>query len=274
MKSMVPETRRYPWRTFIFLVAAGTLTSPLVIPYLLGLLAIAPAPQPTVPLRSLILSGFVENLEYVVPAAAIGLWVARKIGLGAPYLESWLDGAPRPVQPFSSIFLPALFWATVTAIIAFGLDAFFRYALGVTTPAPEIHARIDVAWWRSGLASLWAPWAEEIFDRLFLLSLLAWLGMKLFRVSGEGYGRWIALWIANLATALFFGWYHISNEELFVNPVPFIIALRTVLIILPVGLAFGWIYIRRGLEAAILSHFFIDVIVHVVRPIVEHGLIT
>jgi len=98
--------------------------------------------------------------------------------------------------------------------------------------------------------------------------------MKLFRVSGEGHGRWIALWIANLATAIFFGWYHISNEELFVNPVPFIIALRTVLIILPVGLAFGWIYIRRGLEAAILSHFFIDVIVHVVRPIVEHGLIT
>ena len=197
--------------------------------------------------------------------------VARKIGLGAPYLEGWRDGAPRPAQPLSSIVWPALFWATVTGIIAFGIDAFFRYALGVTTPAPEIHARIAVPWWRSGLASLWAPWAEEIFDRLFLLSLLAWLGMKLFRISGEG--RWIALWVANVATSLFFGWYHISNEELFVNPVSFIVALRTVLIVLPAGLAFGWIYIRRGFEAAILSHFFIDVIVHVVRPIVEHGLV-
>ena len=29
---------------------------------------------------------------------------------------------------------------------------------------------------------------------------------------------------------------------------------------------------RRGLEAAILSHFVIDVIAHVARPIVEHGL--
>jgi len=45
-----------------------------------------------------------------------------------------------------------------------------------------------------------------------------------------------------------------------------------VLIILPVGLAFGWLYVRRGLEAAILSHFVIDIIVHVVRPIVEHWL--
>jgi membrane protease YdiL (CAAX protease family) len=271
---MVSETCRYPWRTFIFLVAAGTLTGPLVIPYLLGLSAIAPGPHPPESLQGLILSGLIENLAYLVPAAGIGLLVARKIGLGAPYLESWLDGAPRPAGPLSSIFWPALFWATVTAIIAFGIDAFFRFALRVTTPAPEIHARIAVSWWRTGLASLWAPWAEEIFDRLFLLSLLAWLGMTLFRVGDKGRGRWIALWIANLATALFFGWYHISNEELFVHPVPFIVALRTVLIIFPAGLAFGWIYIRRGLEAAILSHFFIDVIVHVVRPIAEHGLFT
>jgi membrane protease YdiL (CAAX protease family) len=35
------------------------------------------------------------------------------------------------------------------------------------------------------------------------------------------------------------------------------------------GLAFGWLYWRRGLEAAILSHFVIDVIVHVIRPIAE-----
>jgi membrane protease YdiL (CAAX protease family) len=79
----------------------------------------------------------------------------------------------------------------------------------------------------------------------------------------------IAFWVANLATALFFGWYHIGNEEIFVSPVPTIVAIRTVLIILPVGLAFGWLYLRRGLEAAILSHFVIDIIVHVIRPIVE-----
>ena len=268
---MVSGSRRYPWRTLIFLVAAGTLTGPLVIPYLLGLLAIAPGLIQPESLQSLILSQLTENLEYLVPGAAIGLWVARKIGLGAPYLESWLDGAPRPAEPLSSIVWPALFWAAATALVAFAIDALFKFAFGITTPAPEIHARIAVAWWRSGLASLWAPWAEEIFDRLFLLSLLGWLGMKLFRVSGEGTGRWTALWIANFATALFFGWYHISNEELFVEPVPFIVALRTVLIVLPVGLAFGWIYIRRGLEAAILSHFIIDIIVHAVRPLIEYG---
>jgi len=269
---MTPASRPYPWRTFAVLTAAGTLTGPLVLPYFLGLQAIAPGPQPqeSTSLAVLVLSAFVRNLVILAPATGLGLLVARRIGLGAPYLESRLDGGPRPVEPWSSIVRPALFWATVTALVAFGIDAFFQHALGVKFPAPEIHARIDVAWWRSGLASFWAPFAEEIVDRLFLLSLVAWLGMKLFRVPAEGRGRQVALWGANLATALFFGWYHIGNEQLFAATVPGIVALRTVLIILPVGLAFGWLYLRRGLEAAILSHFAIDIIVHVVRPIVEH----
>jgi membrane protease YdiL (CAAX protease family) len=271
---MTPASRPYPWRTFAFLAGAGTLTGPLVIPYFLGLQATAPVPQPPVASSPgmLVLYALLRNLVLLAPAAGLGLLVARRIGLGAPYLESRLDGAPRPAEPLSSIVGPALFWAVVTALVAFGIDAIFFYGFGVDFPAPEIHARIDVAWWRSGLASFWAPFAEEIVDRLFLLSLVAWLGMKLFRVSGEGRGRTAALWVATLATALFFGWYHISNEQLFAATVPAIVAVRTVLIILPVGLAFGWLYVRRGLEAAILSHFVIDVIVHVVRPIVEQWL--
>jgi membrane protease YdiL (CAAX protease family) len=272
--AMAPAPRPYPWKTFAFLAAAGTLTGPLVIPYFLALQAISPLPQPEAALSmgQLVLFAFLRNLVLLVPAAGLGLLVAGRIGLGAPYLESWLDGAPRPAEPLSSIVRPALVWAVVTALVAFGVDAIFQHGLGVDFPAPEIHARINVAWWRSGPASFWAPFAEEIVDRLFLLSLVAWLGMKLFRVSGEGRGRTIALWTAIVATALFFGWYHISNEQLFAATVPSIVAWRTVLIILPVGLAFGWLYIRRGLEAAILSHFVIDVIVHAVRPIVEHGL--
>jgi membrane protease YdiL (CAAX protease family) len=271
-KTMPPAPRPYPWKTFAFLVAAGTLTGPLAIPYFLALQAIVPGPQPAVPLGQLVFFTLARSFVFLVPAAGLGLLVARRIGLGAPYLESWLDGAPRLAEPLSSIVRPALFWAVVTALVAFGVDAIFQHALGVDFPAPEIHARIAVPWWSSGPASFWAPFAEEILDRLFLLSLVAWLGMKLFRVPGEGRGRWTALWIANVATALFFGWYHISNERLFAATVPSIVALRTVLIILPVGLAFGWLYMRRGLEAAILSHFVIDVIVHVVRPLVEPWL--
>lgn len=269
---MSPTSRPYPWKTFAVLSAACTLTGPLVLPYALGLEATAPVTPESISLGSLVWGALLRNFLILAPAAGLGLLVARRIGLGAPYLESWLDKGPQPVEPWTSIVKPALFWAAVTALVAFGVDALFLHGFGVTFPAPEIHARIDVAWWRSGLASFWAPFAEEILDRLFLLSLLAWLGMKLFRVSETGRGRLVALWGANLATALFFAWYHIGNEQLFAATVPAIVALRTMLIIAPVGLAFGWLYFRRGLEAVILSHFAIDVIVHVVRPIVESWL--
>ena len=263
--------RGYPWRTFAVLVAAGTLTGPLIVPYARGLQAISNQP-PTLPSMStitLIAAILGRNLALLIPAAGFGLLVARPIGLGAPYLEHLLDGGPRPVRPVSSIVLPAIFWAVVTALLAFGVDAFFQHVLGVSFPAPEIHARIHVVWWRSGLASFWAPFAEEILERLFLLSLVTWVGMKLFRITGPGRARSLAIGAGILISSVFFGWSHIGNEQMFAATVPTVVVVRTMLIIVPVGIAFGWLYVRRGLEAVILSHFVIDVIVHVVRPLVE-----
>ncbi len=262
-----PTPRRYPWRTAAALVLAATITGARARPDLFALARTAPHPPPIphwpVPVLGLAMAA--RSLVFAGVATLAGFWFARALGLGAPYLEHRLDGAPRPSAPLSSIVKPAVTWAVVTAIVAFAVDAFFVRALGVTLPAPEIHARIDVAWWESLPPCLWAPFAEETFDRLFLLSLIAWIPIRLFRLSGAG--RTAALWFANVATALIFGVYHIDNEAMFADPVPALVAWRTVLIILPVGLAFGWLYFRRGLEAAILSHFIIDVIVHVLRPL-------
>jgi CAAX prenyl protease-like protein len=271
---MATEVSRYPWKTLLFLVTVGTLTGPLIIPYAIGLNMIATGHPPPQSLSSFVIARFIQNLCFLAPAAAMGLWIGPEIGLGAPYLQHWLDDAPRPREPFLSVVGPAFSWAVATAIIAFAIDGFFRGVLRIDFPAPEIHARINVHWWRSVLASFWAPWAEEVFDRLFLLSLLVWLVTKLFRVSGNRLGRGLALSSAILATSLFFAWYHISNEALFVSPVPAIVAVRTVLIITPAGIALGWMYVSRGLEAAVISHFIMDLLVHGVRPIVEHGLTT
>ncbi len=261
----------YPWRVFLTLWLGGIAASPLLVPYFLGLTRIAPPIEPPSVARA-ILGSMASSAVVLLVAAGAGLWVARRIGLGAPYLEAWLHGTSREdLPPLRSIVAPAIFWAVATGLLAFAIDAVFVHALGVRWPAPEIHARIDVAWWRSGLASFWAPIYEETLDRLLLLSLVAWLLMLVFRVRGAGRGRTAALWTANLATALFFGWYHIGNEALF-GAVPHLVALRTILIILPVGLAFGYLYWKRGLEAAILSHFAIDLFVHVVRPVVEGWL--
>lgn len=135
----------------------------------------------------MVVAVLLQNGLMMLVAAGLGLLVARKIGLGAPYLESWLGGAEPPARPIREIVRPAVFWAVATALAAFAVDAVFRYGLGVEFPAPEIHARIDVPAWRSGLASFWAPFAEETLDRLLLLSLVAWLGMKVVRPVAESW---------------------------------------------------------------------------------------
>lgn len=263
--------RGYPWKLFWVLWLAAIVTSPLILPYGLGLTRGAPnAPELPYSTVQLVLLSLVEGAALMLPAVGVGLLVAPRIGLGAPYLESWLYGT-RPPAPISTIVGPAIFWAVATALVAFAIDALFFHGLGVTLPAPEIHARIEVEPWRGFVAGFYASISEEVFDRLFLLSLVAWIGIKLFRVRGEGRGRTAALWTANVLTALFFGVYHIENEMLFGEVTPLVMA-RTVLIILGPGLAFGYLYWKRGLEAAMLSHFVIDAVVHSVRPIVEGWL--
>ncbi|HSS79528.1 MAG TPA: hypothetical protein VLV54_22605, partial [Thermoanaerobaculia bacterium] len=65
---MSPASRPYPWKTFAFLSAAGTLTGPLVLPYFLGLAATAPVPPPpeSMSMGMLVLAALARNLIMLV----------------------------------------------------------------------------------------------------------------------------------------------------------------------------------------------------------------
>ena len=269
------NVRNFPWALVFLLTGAAIVTAPLAVPYFLALQQDAPHDPPNFDYspRQIVLLMMIQVGVVGLVASGAGLWLASKIGLGAPYLETWIYGQPlswkeRPA-PVTSIVWPATFWAIVTALVAFSIDAVFYHGLGETLPAPEIHARIDVAPWRGLLASFFAPIAEEVLHRLFLLSLLAWILIKLFRLRSQGRGWWAAMWTANLLSALFFSWVHLGNEELYTAEITTPIMIRTLLIIVGPGLAFGYLYFKRGLEAAMLCHFLIDVIVHFIRPMVE-----
>lgn len=259
--------RSYPWRLFFFLWIMGTATAPLVLPYFLRLMEVAPG-APEIEGNPLLL--IVVRVGIVTGIAAFfGLPLARSVGLGAPYLERQLYGSERLER--RPIFGVAVLWAAVTALAAFVVDWIFLFGFGITHPAPEIHARIPgVEAWRGIPASFYGGITEEITYRLFLMSLVAWIAVKLLRAGEEGRRRTVALWTGNLVAALLFGWAHMSGVLLF-GEAPTLAWVRTFLIILIPGVAFGWLYWKRGLEAAMVSHFVIDIIVHVLRPLVDPG---
>ena len=260
------EATSYPWRILLVLWLAALVVTPMIWPYSNGLLAIAPHP-PDLPenigmlllLRNMILA------TVMIPA---GLFFAGRLGLAAPYLDAWLYRRGKP-EPGKRLLIRSTGWALAISAVIFAIDVVFLL-LGATHPAPEIHARIPgVEAWRGIPLSFYASVIEELAYRLFLLSALAWIVITLTRARGPT-GRAIGFWIANGLAAIAFGAYHLSGIEMFGPPSDLVI-LRTYLILLVPGLVFGYLFWKRGLETAIACHFLVDIVVHVIRPLIDPG---
>jgi membrane protease YdiL (CAAX protease family) len=98
--------------------------------------------------------------------------------------------------------------------------------------------------------------------RLFLVTLVAWV---LCLASKGTKLRW-HLVAAIVIAALLFGAGHLPAAAP-VWPLTGMVVLRTLLLNAVAGLAFGWLYWRRGLEAAMLAHFCADLVLHVAVPL-------
>ena len=97
--------------------------------------------------------------------------------------------------------------------------------------------------------------------RLGLMSILAWLG-KFISKTAEGSPTSSVFWTANVVAALLFGVAHLPATALIFPLTPLVIA-RAIILNGLAGIGFGWLYWKRGLEAAMLSHFSTDIVLHV-----------
>jgi membrane protease YdiL (CAAX protease family) len=69
-----------------------------------------------------------------------------------------------------------------------------------------------------------------------------------------------------LVAALAFGAGHLPAAA-HVWPLDAVVVTRTVLLNTIAGLVFGWFYVRKGIESAMLSHFCADLVLHVATPL-------
>jgi hypothetical protein len=176
----------------------------------------------------------------------IGLYLGGRTGLGAPLLEGQIGRGVRAPWAGRAIALAFLF-----AILASLLLLPFNVG-------PE---NVDYpASWRVFLAAIDAGVQEEIFSRLFLVTLFAWLG-AFVRRDADGRPATGVIWSSILLSGLLFGWAHIDDEVL--NPA-FHASVAEYALIMAVaallGIGLGWLYWKQGLECAILAHFLTDAI--------------
>jgi len=184
-------------------------------------------------------SGTIANFFLV----AISLYLAGRIGLRAPLLEGWLAKSDR------STWARKVFALSLLIAVAASLPFYLLNQSVELERVPPL--------WTLGLASLDAGIQEEIFYRLFLVTLFAWVGGLRWRdTEGRPHSR--VFWVAITAAAIIFGWAHVDDQVM--NHGLYASLARLMIVNTALGIAFGWAYWRLGFECAMLAHFLVDAV--------------
>ncbi|MGB7876600.1 MAG: CPBP family glutamic-type intramembrane protease, partial [Anaerolineales bacterium] len=194
----------------------------------------------------------------------IGLHAANRVGLGLPILEAKLQDEPVggkiKALLFSSILLGIIGSIVVILLDVLVFNPLLMAELGDKAAALNQEA-LQPAAWKGLLASFYGGIDEEILLRLGLMSILVWLGRFVSKTE-EGRPTLTILWTSNILAAVLFGLGHLpATAALF--PITPLVILRAVTLNGLIGVAFGYLYFRHGLEAAMLSHFTADIVLHV-----------
>ncbi len=253
------------WKIFFILWIACMLAAVAVLPYALGMQGPAlnnvqlPFPVPVA-----VALGILQTSVLFAIVLFAGLFFASRVGLGMPILEAAtrnesITEKVRAILPLSILL------GVIGTLILLGLEFFYFQPamlkeIGEAANALNLRTSQPAAW-KGFLASFYGGIAEEILLRLFVMSFLVWLGRFVSKTT-EGKPTAAVIWIANILAAVLFGLGHLPAIAPLVPLTPLVIAREVVLNGL-LGIGFGWLYWKRGLEAAMISHFSADLVLHV-----------
>src|SRR5215211_4543090 len=253
------------WKVFFILWIAGVLATLLVLPYVLEVQSSAiDLTTLGIPLPMLIILQTVQSAILLAIVVFLGLLLAGRVGLATPILDSVTRGESvsdkvRAILPLS-IALGVVMTLVLLAIEVFYFQPAMMKELGDTAAALSLQA-VQPAAWKGFLASFYGGIAEEILLRLFVMSLLVWLG-KFISKTPQGRPTAIVFWIANILAAVLFGLGHLPTTALLV-PLTTLVVTRAIILNGLIGVACGWLYLKHGLESAMVAHFSADIVLHV-----------
>jgi hypothetical protein len=260
------KAKRFDFRLYFALLAISLAGSLAILPYSYSLMKQMNPPVAPEALLPLILAVTVI-VELLLAAVAIGIG----LGLGPPLTlarmivpldASGLTSAGRRIWEIAGKPLAiGMVLGVVMGIIASKIDL-EPGGKGMNLTSPSA--------WEGLLASIGAGTREEIWLRLGLMTLCAWVAMFFARaIAGQRSGPTsTVIWIANVLAALAFAAIHIPQAYALLGlTVPLLIFIFVGNGV--PGLVFGWLYWRRGLIAAMIAHFGLDLVLKVFIPLLS-----
>jgi Type II CAAX prenyl endopeptidase Rce1-like len=177
----------------------------------------------------------------------IGTLLHERAGLTVPTIKGWLNRAPIGSVFIGQLKAGVLFGALAGALIV-GVSAAFSGQIGdeleklASGIQPSLLARF-----------LYGGITEELLLRFGVMTLLMWLAVKMMPSSA-------AAWTSIVLASVLFAIGHLPAVHMVIKQPGAAIYAYIILANVAGGLVFGWLYWKKGLEAAMIGHMMAHVV--------------
>ena len=195
--------------------------------------------------EAVILASTVQPVMLALLCAFFGYILSRKLGLMGPFR---FEKAP-------------LLRVLAISLLCGGILSLDAWTFARWTPALQDYyasaGSFDAATWLASI--LYGGVIEELMMRLFLMSLLAFLGWKLFFRRSESVPTGVLIG-ANILSAMAFAAGHLPSTAAMFGALTPLMLLRCLLLNGAFGLIFGRFYRKYGIQYAMLAHALLHIV--------------
>ncbi|MDN4495030.1 CPBP family intramembrane glutamic endopeptidase [Ureibacillus aquaedulcis] len=189
----------------------------------------------------------ISILAFILSFAGIKL--ARKTGFSLKIIDEFFQKEKIRVEA-GSVLLAVVF-GVMTAFVLVVMDRFYFQK------QIEILGELQSGFSLNGLLAgvFYGGVFEEIMLRLFFMSLIVWLMMKLFKGNKNRLPN-AYYWIAIMIASLVFAAGHLPATNMIFGELTPLLIVRCFLLNGIGGLFFGYLYWKKGFEYAVIAHMF------------------
>ncbi|WP_418302701.1 CPBP family intramembrane glutamic endopeptidase [Lysinibacillus fusiformis] len=227
-----------------------------IIPYSITLMGDQSVPG-DIPTSLIVIINSTFQVLYMFVLILVGLRLQNRTGLNASLLNGLVYPKTR-VHISKKWLINSIVVALIGSVIIILLDLFvFSPLIGVPKnqlPSPN--------WWQGLLASIYGGVTEEIMLRLFGMTFIVWLLAWITKKEKDNIPNSF-YYVAIFLIAIIFGLGHLPATIEVFGDLSTIIVIRALVLNGLLGLWFGYLYWRKGLEYAMIAHISADIFLHV-----------
>ncbi|MDN5368751.1 MAG: hypothetical protein PWP74_59 [Shewanella sp.] len=245
----------FNWPLLWLLFVLGISGQLSLLPVLNTLLSAMAAPLP-LPQWSLILLSILQTTVILLCALMLGNWCSVRVDLGAPLFAAWL--ARKPIR-WRDVQDPLLMAGLVAILCSILLLCLQQVAIP-RLPADFIanSSKLDLPLYSR---LLYGGLTEELLVRWGAMSFLLWLFYRIFCRGNLAPPR-TYIWLSIVLSALLFGLGHLPAALMLTTSANSFLFIYLLLGNGIFGVAAGWLFWRYGLEAAMLAHMLIHLMLY------------